>query len=159
RTVAVPTMQYYCSEYRGDAMSKAYRVMERVLTEGFAAGKTEIVDELFSPDLIEHQFGLAGAGADALEHVRAAMRNVHEIVPDLQITIEDAVETGDTIWVRFRGRGTATGPFFGPPSGQPLDFTVIDICRIVDGRIAEHWGVPDRFAILAQTGALNRLAS
>jgi hypothetical protein len=35
--------------------------------------------------------------------------------------------------------------------------TVIDIARIEDGRLMEHWGVPDRFALLAQTGALRRL--
>jgi predicted ester cyclase len=29
----------------------------------------------------------------------------------------------------------------------------------VDGRIVEHWGVPDRFAALAQTGVLDRLAA
>jgi predicted ester cyclase len=34
---------------------------------------------------------------------------------------------------------------------------VVDIARIVDGRIVEHWGVPDRFALLAQTGVLGRL--
>jgi predicted ester cyclase len=28
---------------------------------------------------------------------------------------------------------------------------------VVDGRIVEHWGVPDRFAMLAQTGILGRL--
>jgi predicted ester cyclase len=60
--------------------------------------------------------------------------------------------------VAARGRGTATGPFFGAPSGRPLDFTVIDVARVVDGRIVEHWGVPDRFAVLAQTGVLARLA-
>jgi hypothetical protein len=32
---------------------------------------------------------------------------------------------------------------------RPLDFTVIDGCRNTDGRIAEYWGVPDRFAVLA----------
>ena len=57
-----------------------------------------------------------------------------------------------------RGRGTATGPFFGTPSGRPVDFVVFDLARIVDGRIVEHWGSPDRFAILAQTGVLDRLA-
>jgi ketosteroid isomerase-like protein len=74
------------------------------------------------------------------------------------LTGDDTVESGDTIWVRARGRGTATGPFFGAPSGRPLDFTVIDVARVVDGRIVEHWGVPDRFAVPAQTGVLARLA-
>jgi len=136
----------------------ARRVLQRMFDEGFATGDDTIVDELCSADLVEHQFGLAGRGAEAVEHVKAAIRDVHRMAPDLGFTIEDAVESGDTIWVRVRGRGTATGPFFGPPSGRPLDFTVIDVARVVDGRIVEHWGVPDRFAVLAQTGVLARLA-
>ena len=137
--------------------SPALSVLRRMLDEGFAGGDVSVVDELCSPDLVEHQFGLAGAGAEALEHVKAAMRDVHGAFPDLVFTVESALEQGDTIWVRSRGRATATGPFFGPPSGRPVEFVVIDQARVVDGRIVEHWGVPDRFAMLAQTGILARL--
>ena len=138
--------------------SDALTVMRRVFDEGFATGETAVVDELCASDLVEHQFGLAGNGADAIRHVKEAIRDVHAMAPDISFAIEDAVERGDTIWVRVRARGTATGPFFGPPSGRPIDITVVDIARIVDGRIVEHWGVPDRFALLAQTGVLSRLA-
>jgi len=137
--------------------SEAMTVMRRIFDEGFATGEAAVVDELCSADLVEHQFGLAGVGAEAIEHVKQAIRDVHRAVPDIAFTIEDSVERGDTIWVRVRARGTATGPFFGPPSGRPVDITVVDIARVVDGRIVEHWGVPDRFALLAQTGALRRL--
>jgi len=137
--------------------SAAYEVMRRVFEEGFATGNADVVDELFAPDLVEHQFGLTGTGADAIQHVKDAIRNVHEIMPEAVITIEDSAEDGDKIWTRVWGRGIAAGPFFGPPSNRPLDFTVIDVARVVDGRIVEHWGVPDRFAILAQTGVLDRL--
>jgi len=140
-----------------DQGSAAFTVMRRIFEEGFATGDTAVVDELCAADLVEHQFGLAGAGPEAIQHVKEAIRDVHAATPDISFTIEDAVERGDTIWVRVRARGTATGPFFGPPSGRPIDITVIDIARVVDGRIVEHWGVPDRFALLAQTGALRRL--
>src|SRR5689334_4292379 len=136
----------------------ALEVLRRMFDEGFSTGDDAIVDELCSPDLVEHQFGLAGRGADAIAHVKAAIRDVHGMAPDLRFTIEDAAQSGGTVWVRVRGRGTASGPFFGPPSGRPLDFTVIDVACVVDGRIVEHWGVPDRFAVLAQTGVLARLA-
>jgi predicted ester cyclase len=138
--------------------SEAYRVLERIFDEGFATGDDAIVDQICSPDLVEHQFGLAGGGAEAIAHVKAAIRDVHRAVPDISFTIEDAVESGDIIWVRVRARGTATGPFFGPPSGRPIDFMVIDVARVAGGRITEHWGVPDRFAMLAQTGVLDRLS-
>ena len=140
-----------------DQGSAAFTVMRRIFEEGFATGETAVVDELCAADLVEHQFGLAGAGPEAIQHVKEAIRDVHAATPDISFTIEDAVERGDTIWVRVRAQGTATGPFFGPPSGRPIDITVIDIARVVDGRIVEHWGVPDRFALLAQTGVLRRL--
>jgi predicted ester cyclase len=31
---------------------------------------------------------------------------------------------------------------------------VVDICRFSNGKLVEHWGVPDRFALLHQAGAL-----
>lgn len=135
----------------------ALTVLRRIFDEGFATGDGSVVAELCSPDLVEHQFGMAGRGAEALDHLREAMGQVHAAMPDIAFTIEDAVQSGDTLWARVTGRGTATGPFFGPPSGRPVEITVIDVARVVDGRIVEHWGVPDRFAMLAQTGVLDRL--
>ncbi|TNC23505.1 ester cyclase [Amycolatopsis alkalitolerans] len=141
-----------------DQHADAVTVLRRILEEGFATGRTDVVDELCAPDLVEHQFGLAGAGAEAIQHVKDAIRDLHAAVPDIAFTVEDAAQHGETAWVRATARGTATGPFFGPPSGRPVEVTVIDVARVTGGRIVEHWGVPDRFALLAQTGVLSRLA-
>ena len=43
----------------GTSASPASIVMSRIFDEGFATGDGAIVDELCSPDLVEHQFGLA----------------------------------------------------------------------------------------------------
>src|SRR5690349_21878887 len=77
--------------------SAAYRVLERIFDEGFAAGNDAIVDEICSPDLVEHQFGTAGQGAEAIAHVKAAIRDVHGAIPDISFTIEDSAESGDII--------------------------------------------------------------
>lgn len=138
--------------------TRACDLIRRIFEEGFAAGDASVVDQVCSRDLAEHQFGLAGTGAQARENLKAAIRDVREAVPDMSFTIEDCAGHGDTIWVRVRGRGTATGPLFGPPSNKPVDITVFDQARVAGGLIAEHWGVPDRFALLAQTGLLGRLA-
>lgn len=136
------------------AGTEALRVIERMLHEGFGGGNQGIADELCSPDLIEHQFGLSGTGPEAIAKVRRAIADVHAGFPDLQFTIEDWAEHDDIIWVRAEGTGTNSGPFLGPPTGKPVHFTVIDIARVHDGRIIEHWGVPDRFAILMRLGRL-----
>lgn len=134
-------------------------LVRRILDEGFAGGDDAVVVDVCAPDLVEHQFGLAGSGLSAIEHVKAAVRDVHSMAPDLTYTVDDWATSGDVTWVRSTGRGTATGPFFGPPSGRPLEFTVIDIVRVRNGLITEHWGSPDRFAVLAQTGLLARLSA
>jgi predicted ester cyclase len=136
-----------------------FGVLERILHEGFAAGNPDIVDEVCSPDLVEHQFGLAGTGEEARENVKAAIRQVHAMMPDIVYTIEDSVTAGDKVWLRGRARGTATGGFFGPPSNAAIDIPLFEVARIEDGLIVEHWGCPDRFALLAQTGVLDRLVS
>ena len=60
----------------GTATSGPLAVLERVLHEGFATGNDAIVDEVFAPDLVEHQFGLAGVGATASFVVTAHTHNI-----------------------------------------------------------------------------------
>lgn len=136
------------------AGSPAVSVLERMLHEGFAVGNEDIVDELCAPGLIEHQYGLAGTGAEAIAKVKKGIADVHRGMPDLTFTIEDSAEHGDIVWIRAEGTATNTGPFFGPATGKPVHFTVIDIARVHEGRIVEHWGVPDRFAILMRLGRI-----
>ena len=72
---------------------------------------------------------------------------------DFHLSIEDVSVTGDTVWARLRGTGTDTGGQLGrPPTGKPFAITVIDIARFEDGRMVEHWGVPDRLGLLLQLG-------
>lgn len=132
-------------------------VLERILIEGFGTGNADLVDEVCAPDLVEHQFGLAGVGEQARSNVKAAIRQVHAMMPDVVYTVEDSVTVGDVVWVRGSARGTATGGFFGPPSNAMIDIAVFEQARVVDGWIVEHWGCPDRFALLAQTGVLDQL--
>jgi predicted ester cyclase len=72
------------------------------------------------------------------------------------LTIEDVVADGDRVWARLRATGTNTGPFIGPPTGKQMSVDVIDICRLSNGRIVEHWGVADRLATMQQIGRMRQ---
>ena len=51
-------------------------------------------------------------------------------------------------------RYTTQGTFMGVPgTGRAFDITVIDIARVADGRLVEHWGVADRLSLAQQIGA------
>ena len=52
-------------------------------------------------------------------------------------------------------RGTHTGELMGiPPRGREIEILVMDVVRVADGRIVEHWGLVDRLGLLHQLGAI-----
>jgi predicted ester cyclase len=53
----------------------------------------------------------------------------------------------------FRGRHD--GDFQGiPATGRDVEIHVIDIVRVHDGQIVEHWNCVDRLGLLAQLGVV-----
>jgi predicted ester cyclase len=76
-------------------------------------------------------------------------------LPDLQVSIEDTIAVGDRVVTRVTWQGTQLGPLLGAdPTGKRMRFMGIDIARIVDGRIVEHWGQVDILGAMAQLGFL-----
>jgi predicted ester cyclase len=43
---------------------------------------------------------------------------------------------------------------FLPPSDKEATFGVIDIVRVVDGKLVEHWGITDQLSAFQQLGAI-----
>jgi predicted ester cyclase len=51
--------------------------------------------------------------------------------------------------------GTHQGELLGvPASGKSVEFESIDIIRLEDGKVAEHWGVTDTMTLMQQIGAI-----
>jgi predicted ester cyclase len=126
-------------------------MFRRVMDEGFSNGSLDVLDEVMSPDFIEHEPG-PGEGR-GLEGLKDMVRELRAAFPDLQATIEDTFAAGDKICARVTFRGTNTGEFLGePPTEKTMVWEAIDICRFADGRIAEHWGQTDRLGLLEQVG-------
>lgn len=126
-------------------------LVRRVMEAGFSRGDLAVCDELYRPDVVEHQRGNR-SGVEGIKEVISALRSWFS---DFRIDIEDMVAVDDMVWFRNRAVGTNDGRFMGfPPTGRRVELTVIDIVRISDGRIVEHWGVPDQLGAMLQLGLL-----
>jgi len=123
---------------------------QQVINEAFNKGDFSVLPKIFNPDFVEHQFGLHPTIAGLEKDIRF----LRSSFPDFSLTIDEIVESGDKLWARMTARGTNLGGFMGPPNGKAFEVTVFDVCRFKDGMIVEHWGSPDRFALLAQLGLL-----
>lgn len=129
--------------------------IRQVIGEAFNKGNYAVLHDHFNPDFAEHQFGLH----PTIEGLESDIRFLRNAFPDFNLTIDDLVVDGQKVWVRMTARGTNRGGFMGPPNGKSFAVTVFDVCRFENGRITEHWGVPDRFAILAQLDLLPKRES
>ncbi len=129
-------------------------VVRRLIDEGFSEGRLEVCDELVSADLVEHQ-SFGPGHAPGAEGVRAVIASLRHAFADFRLAIDDLVVAGDTVWTRNVATGTSANQFMGhPPTGRPFRIDVFDVLRVADGRVVEHWGVPDRIGVLFQIGSL-----
>lgn len=135
--------------------AEAERIVRRLINEVFSEGRLEVADELIADDMIEHQ-NCGPDHAPGAEGVKAVSVSLRRAFSDFRLTIEDLVVSGDIVWTRNVGVGTNDGPYMGnPPTHRPMRVDVFDVLRVVDGKVVEHWGVPDRLTALQQIGLLD----
>lgn len=132
-----------------DHTAVARQFFDRI-NEGDAAAIVAMLRE----DFVEHEEmpGLS-SGRDGVGELFAMFRAAF---PDVRWEPEEVLTDGDKVAVRVRVTGTNDGEFMGMgATGKRVSVQLIDILRIgVDGRIAEHWGVFDMFALMHQLGVV-----
>ena len=79
--------------------------------------------------------------------------------PDLRFDVQEAVDGGDRVVVRWRMSGTHRGDLPGlPATGRSVSVSGLTIYDLADGRIAGHAQAFDRLGLLAQLGRLEAMA-
>jgi predicted ester cyclase len=71
------------------------------------------------------------------------------------MTVEDIVAEGDKVVTRGTFSGTHKGEFMGiNPTGKRISVGVIEILRIADGKMVEHWNLVDSLGMMQQLGVV-----
>ena len=113
---------------------------------------------LFSPDYSDHTPGIGLP--PGIEGARAFFTMHFAAFPDGHITVLDVIAEGDKVVQRMTGEFTHRREFMGiPPTGKHVTWSWIDIWRIVDGKIVEHWTEADMMSVMQQLGVLPPLAT
>jgi steroid delta-isomerase-like uncharacterized protein len=73
--------------------------------------------------------------------------------PDLHLEVLDSSADEEMVAQRIRFTGTHTGSFRGlPPTNRQVRFSGLEINRMVDGKVAEHWFQLDAVTLFEQLG-------
>jgi steroid delta-isomerase-like uncharacterized protein len=146
--------QSRCSERRELSEQEDNRAIVRRWIETFNnpyTPQTEV--DVLAPDYVAHAPGLPGPlDLEAWSQFTAAFV---EAFPDLRLTVENVFSSEDMVAARVSFRGTHRGEFQGiPPTGKEVAFSSIEIDRMVDGKVAEHWFEMDLLGLMGQLGAI-----
>lgn len=134
----------------GDA---AIAVVRRNTKEVQTHGDFTVFEELFHDDFVDHtpQHGTTPdkIGVRVLYHALRA--GLSDFVADIQWQSA----AGDLVTTFKIYRGVHTGRLLGVAgTGREVEFESVDVMRVVDGRITEHWGVGNLLKLMTQIGAV-----
>jgi predicted ester cyclase len=128
-------------------------LVRRFVDEVQSGGNIDLIDEICSPGFVNHS-APPGVPADR-EGIKIVTAMFRGAFPDSYFTVEDMVAEGDKVATRKTFHGTHEGEFMGmPPSGRAVSMGLIDIVRIYDGRVVEHWAMGDSLGLMQQLGVI-----
>jgi predicted ester cyclase len=128
-------------------------LVRRFVDEVQSKGNTDLIYEICSPEFVNHS-APPDLPADR-EGIKILTTMFKGAFPDSYFSVEDMIAKGDKVVTRKTFHGTHEGEFMGiPPSGRHVTVSVIDVVRISEGRVVEHWSVGDNLGMMQQLGVM-----
>ncbi len=128
-------------------------LVRRFVDEVQSRGNIDAIDELCSSEFVNHSAPpRVPSNCEGVKQVTTMFR---QAFPDSYFTVEDMVAEGDKVATRKTFHGTHQGEFMGiPPTGQQVSIGLIDIVRLANGQVVEHWSMGDNLGLMQQLGVI-----
>jgi len=131
-------------------MSSTNKSLIHRYLDAYNRGAMDELGDLVSVDYVHHN-----NGRDlTLAQFKAGAAWMRAGMPDFRVEVEDMIEEGDEVAVRFVGRGTHRGSMVGEAvTSRPIAVYGCTVFRLLEDRIAEDWEVIDEAEMMRQIGA------
>jgi steroid delta-isomerase-like uncharacterized protein len=136
-----------------DETERNKTVVRRFIEEVQNQKNWDVYDELHPPDFVNLSAppGVPSDRAGGKLFLGAFLN----AFPDCHFTIDDMIAEDDRVATKKTFSGTHTGEFNGiPPTGNQVTITFVDILRLRDGKIVEHWLSMDQLSFMQQLGVI-----
>ncbi len=125
-------------------MSEENKAIAKRVYEIISTGEFNRAEEMVDPDAPDNELLPGDPPAKLMDTFKETFSEAREAFPDMQVTVEDLVAEGNRVAARVTMRGTHQGVFQGlAPTGKRVEVRAMDMFRISDGKIVEHWGHGD----------------
>ena len=118
--------------------------------EAMNAHDTSNFPKLFTESYIQH----SGRSPSGLVAQIELFKKIFAATPDHHMQVEDRIIAGDKVVARTTHTATHKGTFRGfSPTGKRFSYRTIDIWRVENRKLAEHWDISDAEEVLRQLRA------
>jgi predicted ester cyclase/DNA-binding transcriptional ArsR family regulator len=129
----------------------AKAVVRRNTEEVQGKGNFEVFEELFAASFIDHTPQPDTTPDKA--GVRKLYTYLRTAFPDFGAEIHWQLADGDRVTTYKTYHGTHEGPFLGvAPTHRKIHFETVDVMRVQNGKITDHWGVGNLLSLMQQIG-------
>lgn len=136
-------------------MAKNEAIIRELFERGFTGGNRQVVEAIFAPDATYNQPGVPAG----LEGLGLIIELNNDAFGDWRFEIEEIIEAGDRVAVRWTARGVHENTFVTEgPTGREVEMSGISIYGFSDGKIVEAWSSPDSLGLLQQIGVIAEMA-
>ena len=149
-------LQWACSQNSGPTAEEQQNLssIKRIYAEFINGGNEVVFDELVDANVIENEELPPGLEPNR-EGVKQLFRMFRSAFPDLHFQVDEMIAADDKIVARITITGTNEGSFMNmPPTGNKISYKGIDIFRLVNGKVVEHWGIGDNTKMMQQLGVV-----
>ena len=129
-------------------------IIQRLFNEVLNKGNLTILEEIIAEEYIDHN--PSSNFTPGAEGIKLKVRSLRDAFPDIMFVLEDLIAEGMLVAARYHWRGTHKGPFANIlPTDNLVEVTGMDLYRIENGKIIEHWHNIDELGLLHQLGVIN----
>ncbi|MBI3740323.1 MAG: ester cyclase [Chloroflexi bacterium] len=123
-------------------------LIRRYVEEIYNKANLNALDELLAPNYTRYLATGAPLNRDQQRQRLAGMRAAF---PDIHLEVVRLIAENDFVTMQVIVRGTQRGAFMGvEPTGREIAVPAIDIVRIENGKMVEHWGGMDSSVLIQQ---------
>jgi steroid delta-isomerase-like uncharacterized protein len=112
-------------------------------------GDAATINNLIADDVVDHM-GPNGKEIKGGDNLRPMLIDMHNHMKDLKFEIITASANTDYVFTLSKISGTVIDSSMGMPAGTVMNENVVDLVKIKDGKITEHWGYVDPVAMMKQ---------
>ena len=136
-------------------LEKNKAVVQRYVDEIQNAHSLDGIESIFAEDFVDHMASSGGLFLGGMEGLKRGYAAFLNAFPDLHVTVEDMIAEGDKVVAYKTLSGTHRGSHLGiPPTGKHVQYQIISIYRIKNGKIVEYWGLQDEMSLKRQLGVI-----